>query len=144
MAGSNETNEPRLLGSIFSEMLQSNSPFSNAFCERLKGLHPNSEVCVDLKLYTFEPGRIPLDSCVVGAIARDGDAHYTFTETLPWSSKRNPRLFNGKYISITQQDNGSLRPNFKPLKIDKDFTVDGYALGVCNELRMALNGLVKE
>ena len=24
------------------------------------------------------------------------DPHYTFIETLPWSMKRNPRVFNGK------------------------------------------------
>jgi hypothetical protein len=72
------------------------------------------------------------------------DEHYTFVETLPWSMKRNPKLFNGRYISITRQDDGTLRPNFKPMKIDAGFTVDGYALGVMNELRQALNGLVEK
>ena len=72
------------------------------------------------------------------------DEHYTFVETLPWSMKRNPKLYNGRYISITRQDDGTLRPNFKPMKIDAGFTVDGYALGVMNELRQALNGLVEK
>ena len=45
------------------------------------------------------------------------DEHFTFVETLPWSMKRNPRVYNGRYISVTRQDNGNLRPNFKPLKI---------------------------
>ena len=56
------------------------------------------------------------------------DEHFTFVETLPWSMKRNPRVYNGRYISVTRQD----------------FTLERYALGVYNELCMALGGLVEE
>ena len=70
------------------------------------------------------------------------DSHYTFIETLPWSMKRNPRVFNGKYISITRQDNGTLRLNFKPMKVDDGFSVERYAFGVYRELHKALEGLV--
>jgi hypothetical protein len=73
------------------------------------------------------------------------DSHYTFIETLPWSTKRNPRVFNGRFISVTRRDDGSLRLNFKPLRAEAaDFTIDGYAIGVCNEIRQALKGLVGE
>ena len=72
------------------------------------------------------------------------DEHFTFVETLSWSMKRNPRVFNGKFISVTRQDDGSLRPNFKPMKVGEDFSVERYALGVYNELCMALEGLVEE
>ena len=72
------------------------------------------------------------------------DEHFTFVETLPWSMKRNPRVYNGRYISVTRQDNGNLRPNFKELKMDAEFKVERYALGVYNELCMALGGLVEE
>jgi hypothetical protein len=72
------------------------------------------------------------------------DEHFTFVETLPWTSKRNPRVFNGKFISVTRQDDGSLRLNFKPIKIGADFSLERYALGVYNELCMALGGLVGE
>ena len=71
-------------------------------------------------------------------------ASTTFIETLPWSMKRNPRLFNGHYISITRQDDGTLRPNFKPMKMDEMFNVDNYAFEVYRELRKALTGLVEE
>ena len=72
------------------------------------------------------------------------DPHYTFIETLPWSMKRNPKVFNGKYISVTRRDDGSLRLNFKPIKMDAGFSLDRYALGVYNELCIALGGLVEE
>lgn len=58
--------------------------------------------------------------------------------------KRNPRVFNGKYISVTRQDDGSYRPNFKPLKVDKYFCLEQYAIGVSNELLWALEGLIEE
>ena len=32
------------------------------------------------------------------------DEHFTFVETLPWSMKRNPRVYNGRYISVTRQE----------------------------------------
>lgn len=72
------------------------------------------------------------------------DEHFTFVETLPWSMKRNPRVYNGRYISVTRQDNGNLRPNFKPIKMGDDFSLERYALGVYNELCIALGGLVEE
>ncbi len=56
--------------------------------------------------------------------------------------KRNPRVFNGKYISVTRQDDGTYRLNFKPLKVDDGFSVERYAFGVYRELHQALNGLV--
>lgn len=71
------------------------------------------------------------------------DPHYTFIETLPWTSKRNPRVFNGKFISVTRRDDGSLRLNFKPLKMDEGFSVERYALGVYNEICIAIEGWVK-
>ena len=58
--------------------------------------------------------------------------------------KRNPRVFNGEYITVTRRDDGSLRPNFKPVKTGKGFDVVRYALAVCNELRQALKGLVEK
>ena len=56
--------------------------------------------------------------------------------------KRNPHVFFGKYITITRRDDGTYRPNFKPLKMDADFSVDNYALEVSAELREGLKGLV--
>ena len=72
------------------------------------------------------------------------DPHYTFIETLPWSMKRNPRVFNGKYISVTRQDDGTYRLNFKPLKVDDGFSVERLALGVYNEICIGLGGLIEE
>jgi hypothetical protein len=53
-------------------------------------------------------------------------------------------LFSGRYITLTRREDGSLRANFRPLKTDKDFSVERFALAVYNELCMALGGLVEE
>ena len=60
------------------------------------------------------------------------------------SRKRNPHVFKGKYITVTRRDDGSVHPNFKPLKIDEDFCLEKYISGVANELLWALEGLIEE
>lgn len=73
------------------------------------------------------------------------DEHYTFVETLPATAgKRNPHVYDGKYITITRRDDGSLRPNFKPIKNWANFNAEEYAVGVGNELLWALEGLVEK
>jgi hypothetical protein len=130
-AGSRESHEPRLIGSIVDEMLQ--------------GWNRNSELCVDLKTILHSDRRLQYGKAYPGMLRRDWAYHYTFTETLPAIvGKRNPHVFRGRYITVTRRDDGSLRPNFRPMPIGKDFSLDAYAIGVCNELRLALRGLVKE
>ena len=68
----------------------------------------------------------------------------TSHHSCPPVSRRNPHVFSGRYITLTRREDGSLRANFRPLKIDKDFSVERFALGVYNELCMALGGLVEE
>ena len=133
----NHSRKPRLVGGIVAEMLQ--------------GWHRNTELSVDLKTILRSDRRLQTGKDYHGILRRDVDCeefrcdeHFTFVETLPWSRKRNPRLFNGRYISITRQDDGTLRPNFKPMKVDKDFSAARYASGVANELLWALEGLVEE
>ena len=140
-AGSKRSNEPRLAGSIIEEMLQ--------------GWNRNTELAVDLKTILRSDRSMKTGKEYQGVLRRDQDAsiedfrcrdaHFTFVETLPQSAgKRNPHVFNGQYITVTRRDDGSLRPNFKPMKVDKDFNVYRYALGVFNELMWALEDLVEK
>ena len=57
---------------------------------------------------------------------------------------RNPRIFSGRYITVTRWADGSYHPNFRPMPMREDLTLERYALGVYNELCMALGGLVEE
>ena len=132
--------KPRLVGGIVSDIL--------------KGWHRNTDLAVDLKTILHSDTYMKTGKEYQGVLRRDQDAeiedfrcrdaHYTFVETLPWTTKRNPHVFRGRYISITRRDDGTLRPNFKPMKVGKDFSVYRYALGVFNELMWALEDLVEK
>ena len=120
----------------------------------LEGWNQNTDLAVNLKTILHNDRRMQTGKEYQGVLRRDSDAeideflsddpHYTFIETLPLKEKRNPRLFDGRYITITRRPDGSLRPNFKPVKIDKGFSPYRYALEVANEIREALKGLVEE
>ena len=122
--------------------------------ERTFKMNKNTELCCDIKTILHSDRTMRTGKDYQGVLRRDHgadiddfrcrDAHYTFVETLPWTMKRNPRLFNGQYISITRRDDGTLKPNFKPMKTDEMFNVDNYAFEVYRELRKALTGLLEK
>ena len=119
-----------------------------------QGWHRNTDLGCDVKTILHSDRKMKVGKDYLGVLRLDAegvveeymsrDSHYTFVETLPWSTKRNPRVFNGKFISITRQDDGTLRPNFKPMKVDRDFSAYRYALAVFNELMWALEDLVEK
>ena len=56
--------------------------------------------------------------------------------------KRNPQIYCGRYITVTQRDNGSYGLNFHDIHIDEPgFSVAQLATGVANEVMWALEGL---
>jgi hypothetical protein len=141
-AGARKTQEPRLVGSIIAEMLQ-------------QGWHANTDLGCEVKTLLRSERRMQVGREYQGVFRLDAsgmvdeyrsrDPHYTFIEAqTAWVGKRNLHLFNGKYISVTRQDDGALRLNFKRLDTKAGFSVERYALGVHNEICMALEGLVGE
>ena len=118
----------------------------------LNGWHKNTDLGCDVKTILRSDRKMKVGKDYQGVLKLDQegtideflsrDPHYTFVETLPWSMKRNPRVFNGKHICVTRQDDGTYRLNFKPLKVDDGFSVERYAFGVYRELHKALEGLV--
>ncbi len=65
-------------------------------------------------------------------------------KTLTGKSLCNPQVFNGKYVTLTRRDDGTYRPNFKPIRIGPKFNAVSFAVNVSNELLWALEGLVEE
>ena len=161
-AGSKKSNEPRLLGSIVEEMLHGNSPLAVGYRQYIasqengeveeQGWNPNTHLSVDLKTLLRSDSKMKTGKNYQGILRRDEiceefryDEHFTFVETVPQTAgKRNPHVFDGEYITVTRRDDGTLRPNFKPMRVGKDFSLKRFALGVYNELCMALYGLVEE
>ena len=116
-----------------------------------QGWNPNTHLSVDLKTLLRSDSKMKAGKNYQGILRRDEiceefhyDEHFTFTETAPQpAQKRNPRVYDGDYITVTRRSDGSYHPNFKPMKVDKDFCVVRYASGVANELLWALEGLVE-
>ena len=120
--------------------------------ERTKTMFKNTDYGCNVKTILRDDRRMRTGKDYLGVLRRDTEAevdeflsrdpHYTFVETDPWTSKRNPRLFRGRYITITRRDDGTLRLNFRPMPVG--VKVDNYAFKVYLELRKALIGLVEK
>ena len=121
----------------------------------LNGWHTNTDLGCDIKTILHSDRKMKTGKGYQGILKLDQegtideflsrDAHYTFVEALPWSMKRNPRVFDGKYISVTRQDNGALRLNFKQMpKLDTNLSFERYTFGVYLELHKGLKGLVEK
>ena len=147
-AGSKESSEPRPLGEVLADYLQtSNEPQAVAFRDRYAAWNRNTDLCMDVKTFLCQDRITQLGKGYPGVLTRDEECHYTFVETFPSkhsSPKRNPHEFVGESITVTRRDDGSLRLNFKPLKMDEDFNVEAYAIAVANEIILGLKGPVKE
>ena len=155
--GSEKEYGPRLAGEILHDYLEnSNEPMAVAYREQTtkveeQGWHPNTHLCVNLKTLLRSDCIAKAGKSYTGVLRRDVecgefrfDDHFTFAETVPpTAGKRNPHVYEGDYITVTRRDDGTYRPNFKPMNVDKDFTVAKYASSVANELLWALEGLVK-
>ena len=164
-AGSKKSNEPRLLGSIVEEMLHGSSPLAVGYRQYIasqengeveeQGWHPNTHLGVDVKTLLRSDVRMVAGKEYQGIFRLDSEAvvdeflsrdpHFTFVETVPQTAgKRNPHVFDGKYITVTRRDDGSLRLNFKELPKGANFNLERFALGVYNELCLAIGGLIEE
>jgi hypothetical protein len=145
--GSEAQYGPRLAGEILHDYLEnSNEPLAVAYREQTvdeQRFNNNTELCVDVKTILRSDRVSKIGKSYQGVFTRDTDEHFTFTETIiPAACKRNPQVYVGQYITITRRDDGTLRPNFRP--IPKDLSLERYATGVANELLWALEGLVEE
>lgn len=132
------------LDATFLGLRNSTEPRLAEKCEMKK----NTLLCIDLKTQMTDDVLLEVGKNYRGVLRHDpveefGEDHYTFTETGSPKRKSNPHVFEGRYINVSMRDDGTLQPNFRQLRIDKDFTVNRYAAGVAMELRKALGCLVE-
>ena len=135
-------------------LVMSKKTTTATFNNNEQGWNANTELSVNLKTKLRTDRTMQTGRDYLGVLRRDAegeiddylfrDPHFTFIEALPWTLKRNPCVYRGRLITVTRRDDGSLRLNFKPLRLNDGFTVDGYALEVAGEIREALKGLVGE
>ena len=116
-----------------------------------KGCYKNTTLCCYLKTVLQSDRMMKAGKDYQGMLRRDVetdeflfDEHFTFVETLPHVEKRNPRVYDGKFITITRRDDGTLRPNLKPIKNWANFNIADYAINVGNELLWGLSDLIEK
>ena len=107
---------------------------------------------MDVKTYLRSDTRLKAGKNYQGVLRRDVECEefkynerLTFVETASKRMvKRNPRVYEGRYITVTRRDDGTYHPNFRPIHTGPGFNVAQYATDVANELLWALEGLVEE
>ena len=80
-------------------------------------------------------------NCPNGVISLKGDNTYKFEEAVrqPKSDKRNPKLIDGSFLSMTRKKNGKYSFNMKTLEFDPELDVKEFARGVQKEIITAFN-----
>lgn len=138
----------------FNTAIKMKKVFNANETANLNGWHTNTDLGCDIKTLLRSDVRMKVGREYQGVFRLDleaivdeflcRDPHYTFVETVPLTAgKRNQHVYNGQFITVTRRDDGSLRLNFKELKMGAGFKVERLALGVFNEICVALEGLVE-
>jgi hypothetical protein len=140
-----EKNEPKVIGEVLNEYFASNEPLARAYRERL---HPDTHLDVDLKLLTRKPGRMNIGDYLGGVITRDGEDHFSFTESDTEKKRvmvdqRNPHIYEGLRINVNRKDNGEPYPTFNRPKYTENFTFQDFCREAAEEL-IAVAGLIED
>lgn len=131
--------EPKTIGEIWDDMLQSDSPFAVAYRQHNATVYPNTEPCVDLKLLTRQPGRLPVGDYLDGALTHDGDDHFLFIENATDKkcmtvTQRNPHIYEGRFINVNRKPDGTLYPTFNRPRFTPEFNFKHFCLAAAEEL----------
>ncbi len=114
--------------------------------ELLHVFYPTTELDVDLKLMTREPGRMPVGEMIDGAIMHDEEDHFTFVQNDPerkrvGAEQRNPHVYEGCRINVNRKGDGTLYPTFNRPGYTEDFTFADFCREAADEL-LAVTGLL--
>lgn len=148
-SGSKKKNEPKVIGKVLIEYFQSEEPLADAYRDRMfKDIFPQTELGIDLKLMTRQPRRINEGEYLAGMLTRDGLDHFSFVENYPEKkrevvARRNPHIYRGRCINVSQQDDGSLYPSFNRPPYTEDFTFQVFCKESAEEL-LTIAGLLRE
>lgn len=117
-------------------------------------LFPNTELGIELKLITSQPGRLGIGAAIPGVILHDAEEHYVFVEfkneqelikffqvfgaaLKGKKTDRNVPVYQGTYLNVNRDDHGSCRPFFKQIYLNEVTDIDKFVTHVCQELYMA-------
>lgn len=101
----------------------------------------NTIFCVDLKTILQEETMLRTGRTYRGVLTRDSEDHYLFeeqTRTSPRSVRRNPKLFEGHYVSLVHMQNGRYHVHLRTIDASAVDDRQELAFKVYTELLNAL------
>ena len=106
----------------------------------------NYLLCIDVKTLLQSDPQTRIGKTYRGCFVVDDEFNATFVEEAPKErEKRNLRLFDGEFITLTYRlSDGHVRLNFKEIAMQGGVNIEAYAVGVMDEIRQALNSLVEK
>ena len=77
-------------------------------------MQKNTNLCVDLKTLMQNDALLVEGQSYNGILTRDAEDHYVFEEAIrKGRTPRNPKLFDGDYISLVRMQNGKYQCHLK-------------------------------
>lgn len=122
---------------------QLSETLSQKLADMTDKIYHNTHLCVDVKTQLLNDRIMREGKRYMGIMRMDDEAHFTFREQMGFTPivRRFPRVYNGRLITITRRDDGSLRLNFKSTRIDHTTDIERYATDVACEIAQALQYL---
>ena len=100
----------------------------------------NTNLCVDLKTVMQNDVLLVEGQCYTGVLTRDSKDHFLFEEAVrKGRTPRNPKLFDGKFISMVRMQNGRYQCHLKTFNPSKDLDRKELAFKVYSELLNAFS-----
>lgn len=94
---------------------------------------------IELSCILQQDSEISIDKCLNGVISST-DKGFRFEEAVrKGRPKRNPKLFDGNYISMVHMQNGKYQCHMKTITASKELDRQELAFKVYSELLNALN-----
>lgn len=99
----------------------------------------NVNLCIDLKTILQEDAQLNPGQCYRGVLSRTDDEHYLFEEAVNGkrNGKRNPKLFDGKYVSLVHMANGRYQVHMRTIDASSSLERRDLAFQVYSELLTA-------
>lgn len=100
-------------------------------------MRKNINLCIDLKTVMQNTVLLEKGQCYTGILTCENETLYRFEETLHKPrAARNPKLFDGNFVSMTRMMNGKYKIHLKTM--EKNIDHDKFAFNVYSEIIDAL------
>lgn len=102
----------------------------------------NTLLCVDLKTAMQEDDYLLIGRTYRGVLTRDGEMHYLFekeSRTSGQAHHRNPKLYDGRYISLVRKSNGRYQIHTRTIDPSEIKDIRQWTNALASELLDALD-----